>query len=953
VNIKSIVTGTYGEHARPGSGLVGRTAEQVRIDQMLLTASSGQQSAALVVRGDPGIGKTALLDHAVRQAAGYRVVRISGAEAEMELPYAALHLLCAPLGDCITQLPALQREALEAAIGLSPGPQADGFLVGLATLTLLSVAAQARPLLCVIDDAQWLDRQSAQALSFMARRLKAERIVFLLAERDSPQAGGFDGLQQSVLGPVSDAAARTLFASMIPGRVDEAVVARIIAETRGNPGALLDVVGGVSPARFAGGFGANLTDRLPRRLDAELSEQLVALPAESRQLLLVAAAEPIGDPTLLWRAAAHLGIPMTAAEPLEAAALLTLGSRVTFAQPVLRSAIYARASTEQRRAAHRAIASAIDATADRDRGVWHLARAADGPDETIATQLERCTDEAQQRGGLAAAAAFLEQAAVLTLDPGLRVDRAVTAAATKLDAGAPDAAAKLVTTAEMGPLDHLRWGRVQLLRARIEFASKRGSDAPPLLLNAARQLEQTDPEQAREAYLEALAAAIFAGRLGRGGSAIDIADTARARCPAGQFGRPIDLLLDGLVVRFAKSYEDAVEPLRRAVGAFRAGVHDERAIRWLWLACRIAPDLWDDKTWHTLTTQQLEQARRGGASGVLPYALMYRAIYDVHRGDFEAAGALIEEADATAAAMGNPRLFYTPLVLAAWRGHEDSAQALFTHARQDARERGEGIALTTASLSAAILYNGLGRYDEALAAATDAAAHDELGLCGWSLVEQIEAAARSGAADAGRRALTRLCARTRRSGSDWALGIEARSRALLSKREDAEDLYREAIDRLGRTRIATQLARTQLVYGEWLRREGRRFDARALLRQARDSFTAMGAEAFAERAHLELLASGETTRPRAVGAADRLTPQENRVALLARDGLTNPAIGERLFVSPRTVEYHLHKVFAKLGITSRNELHLALPRANGRAPLRPSGVDRRQIGQLDDASECA
>ena len=937
----------------PRTGLIGRTAEQIRVDQLLLRASRGQRSAVLVVRGDQGIGKTALLQHAMRQATGYRVIRVAGAQAETDIPYAALHLLSAAVGDSVEQLPSLQREALETAIGLRPGPQADRFLIGLAMLTLLGEAAKSQPLLLIVDDAQWLDQPSAQALSFMARRLKAERIVLVLAQPDSPRAGEFDGLPQLVLGPLSDAAARTLFGSVIPGRVDEPVVARIIAETRGNPGALLDALRGVSPAEFRGGFGTSFGHRLPGRLDDDLLERLQTLPADSRQLLLLAAAEPIGDPTLHWRAAAHLGISLTAAEPLEAAGLLTMGQRVTFGRPMLRSAIYGRASAEQRRAVHRALASATDATADRDRKVWHLARAADGPDEEMATQLERCTAKAQQRGGLAAAAAFLEQAALLTLDSELRVDRALTAAAAKLDAGAPDAAAKLLIAAEMGPLDPSRWGRVQLHRARIEFASRRGNDAPPLLLRAAQRLAQTDPELAREVYLEALAAAIFAGRLGRGTCTMDIAEAARGGCPVGQSNRPIDLLLDGLTVRFAKSYEDAVEPLRRAVNAFRAGAGDDRAIRWLWLACRIAPDLWDDETWHTLTGQQLEQARQGGASAVLPYALTYRAIYDVNCGDFEVARALIDEADTTATAMGNPRLFYTSLVLSAWRGHEDDAQALFAQARQDARERGEGVALTTASLSAGILYNGLGRYDEALTAATEAARYDELGLCGWALVEQIEAAARSDAADIGEHALKRLSERTRRSGTDWALGIEARSRALLSEGKDAEDLYREAIDRLGRTRIKAHLARAQLVYGEWLRRQGRRFDARILLREARESFTAMGAEAFAERAHLELLASGETARARVVGAPDRLTPQENRIALLARDGLTNPDIGERLFVSPRTVEYHLHKVFAKLGISSRNELHLVLPTANGRAPLRPTASDRRQVGQLDDASECA
>jgi DNA-binding CsgD family transcriptional regulator len=594
----------------------------------------------------------------------------------------------------------------------------------------------------------------------------------------------------------------------------------------------------------------------------------------------------------------------------------------------------------------------MDPTAGGDRRVWHLAHAAHGPDEEIAAELERCAARAQRRGGVAAAAAFMEKAVLLTLDSASRVDRALTAAAAKLEAGDLDAAARLVVTAEMGPLDGSRGGRVQLQRARIAFASTRGSDAPLLLLSAARQLEPFDPALARETYLEALTAALFAGRLGSGGCPAGIAEAAGQACAPPPPGRPIDLLLDGLALRFTKGYEDAVEPLQRALTAFRSAAADQPT-RWLWLACRIAPDLWDDELWNELTSRQLNQAREAGGVAVLPYALTDRAIVDVNCGDFAAAGALVEEADAMAAATGSPRLGYTSLVLAAWQGDEDRSLRLFEQAREDACERGEGIALTAAGLSAAVLYNGLGRYDEALAAASEAVESDELGLCGWALVELIEAAARSGKADAAVRALQRLSDRTGRSASDWALGIQARSRALLSDGRTAEALYVEAIERLGRSRIKAHLARAQLVYGEWLRRQGRRLDARTLLRTARDSFTGMGAGAFAKRAHLELLASGETARARVVETQDQLTPQETRVALLARDGLTNPKIGERLFVSPRTVEYHLHKVFAKFGITSRTELHLVLANANGHPPLESAASARREVGQLPDESQYA
>ena len=933
----------------PGSVLAGRTVECASLERVLQRARA-RNSGVLVLRGEPGIGKTALLDRTAVHAEGFRIVRFRGVESEMELPYAGLQLLCSAMCDGLARLQPSQRQALDAAFGLGVG-QPDRLQLGLATLALLTDASARQPLLCIIDDAQWLDRRSAQVVAFVVRRLETQPIAVLLAERDPQTVRELDGLPSLRLLRLSHADARRLFGSVIRGRVDESVIGRMITETRGNPQALLDVLNGVSSADFAGGFGVNTTAGLSRELLEESMNRIQRLPSDSRRLLLLAAADPTGDPALQWRAAAELAIPPKAAAPLESDGLLQLSPRVTFHDPQLRSATYGLASTEDRREVHSALAAATDAVSAPDRRAWHLAQAAQGPDEQLAVELERYAPRAHQRGGPAAAAAFLEQAALVTLNSARRSERALAAAAAKLAAGAPDAALRLLATAELGPLDPPRHGHHAQLRAQVAFASRRGDDASHLLLEAARQLEPLDPAVARETYLEALVAAIFAGRLDRSHSMAAVANAVPAGLPAQP--QAVDLLLDGLVVRFTRGYPAACRGFRKALGALAQSGRGDKAGRWLWLGYSVAADLWDDEAWHTLTTVELPPAEDAGMLTVLPYVLTYRAIADLHCGEFDTASALADEADAISAATGSPPLAYTSLVIAGWRGQEQRALALFAAARRDARDRGEGITVTTASFAEAVLYNGLGRYQAALAAAQDAVQLDELGLFGWSLVELIEAAARSGRPDAAAAALEALSERARVSGTDWALGIEARSRALLSEGGAGEDLYLEAIERLERSRIKVHLARARLVYGEWLRRQGRRIDARAQLRAARESFVAMGADAFAERAHREHLATGEKVRRRLVGTCGQLTPQEARIAFLARDGLTNPKIGERLFVSPRTVEYHLHKVFEKLGITSRRELHGVLDNAVSLATALPPAATHGRPPQISRRSKVA
>jgi DNA-binding CsgD family transcriptional regulator len=908
--------------------LTDRAAECARLDQLLRDVRTGR-SAVLVLLGDPGIGKTALLDYAAERAEGYRILRALGVESEMELPYAGLQLLCAPLLNELGRLPSPQRDALGTAVGLSTGPPPDRFLVGLAVLSLLSNAVEELPLICIVDDAQWLDRSSAQALAFVARRLEAESIGFLFAEREALKLRELDGLPELQLAGLSDRDARELLDSAITVPLDDSVRDRLVAETHGNPLALLELPRGMSPAEMAGGFGVTSARQLPRRIEERFREQVEKLPSESRRELLAAAAEPLGDPTLLWRATVELGIPMEATQPLESGGLLTLGPRVIFRHPLLRSAVYGAAPDSERRKVHRALAAATDPASDPDRRAWHLAHGAEGPDEGVAQDLERSATRARARGGLPATAAFLEKAALLTLDSAQRAKRALAAASAKHEAGDPSAALRLLVAAERGPLDDLQLARLERLRARLAFALRRGRDAPELLLRAGQRLEPLEPALSRETYLEALAAAVFSGRLGTGHAIGEVAKAVKGGPPAPRPSGPIDLLLDGLVIRFTDGYSAAIGPLRQTLEAFREAGSSDETTRWLWLACRVAGDLWDDEMWHVLTTREVQLARDAGALTVLPYALTYRAIVDVHAGDFAAASTLIEEADAIATVTGNPPLAYTSLALAGWRGQEDRALQLFEVACQDARRRGEGISITTASFAAAVLYNGLGRYNEALPAAEDALKLDELGLFGWALIELIEAAARSGDGAMAASAFERLSSRTRLSGTDWAYGVEARSHALLSDGPAAEDLYLEAIERLGRSRMKAHLARAHLVYGEWLRRQGRRVDARRPLRAAHELFAVIGAEAFADRAHRELLATGERTRSRRPDTRNQLTSQELQIALLARDGLSNPEIGARLFISPRTAEYHLHKIYGKLGISSRTELHLVLADAEG------------------------
>jgi DNA-binding CsgD family transcriptional regulator len=902
--------------------LAGRGAQGARLDRLLADARAGQ-STVLVLRGEPGIGKTALLGYAAQSAEGFQIARAAGVESEMELPFAGLHQLCRPMLGGLGRLPSPQRDALGTAFGLSAGAQPDRFLVGLAVLSLLSDTAEARPLLCLIDDAQWLDRSSAQVLTFVARRLQAESVVLVFAEREPGELDQLAGLPDLPLRGLPDEYARELLASAISGPLDDRVRDRILAEARGNPLALIELPHELSPVKLAGGFA--LPDGLPLsgRIEASFRRRVQQLPTTTQRLLLVAAAEPTGEPALLWRAAGMLSIPAEAVGPAQSDGLLELGTQVAFRHSLLRSAVYRAAPPEERQSAHRALAAATDAENDPDRRAWHRAHATLAPDEDVADELERSAGRAQARGGLAAAAAFLERAAALTPDPGRRARRTLYAARAKLLAGAPHEALTLLATAAAGPLGDFDRAMLQRLHGQIALDLRRGGDAVPLLVDAARQLEPLDPARARETYLEALRAASVTGRLGDGARAA--AEATRQAPPPPGVPRAIDLLLEGLAVRFTDGYAASAPALKRALAAVRdQGGRLGQDVRWPWSARRVAPELFDDEAWHALGIRNVQIARDAGALAVLPLALNYLATMRIYEGNLEAAAALIDEADAIADATGTAPIVFGRLQLAAFRGNEAQASALIEASKPAAIARGEGVVLTFGEHARAVLHNGLGHYQAALDSAQSASAQDELMLSVWALPELVEAAIRCGRTGLAADALERLSERTQAAGTELAAGIEARSRALLIDGEPAERLYREAIQRLSDTRMRPPLVRAHLLYGEWLRREKRRGNAREQLRTAYEGLTAMGMEAFAERARHELAATGETVHRHTVQARYELTAQEVQIAWLASDGLTNPDIGSQLFLSARTVEWHLRKVFSKLGITSRRELGRAL-----------------------------
>jgi len=925
--------------------LVGRRAECGMLDRLVESVTAGE-SRALVLCGDAGVGKTALLEHLVRGATDCQVVQIAGVESEMELAFAGLHQLCAPLMDGLDDLPEPQADALRIVFGMSAGSPPDLFLIGLATLGLLAQVAEQRPLVCVVDDEQWLDRASAQILGFVARRLGAESVGVVFAAR-VPTAD-LAGLSQLRVTGLGAADARALLDAELTAPLDDWVRDQLVAETRGNPLALLEWPRALTTQQWAGGFGLPAAVRLPGGVVEGFRRRLEVLPEPTRRLLLIAAADPLGDGGLVWRAAARLAIDVEAVGPAVEDGLVEFGTRVLFRHPLVRSVVYTSASVGDRRQVHDALAQVTDTQQDPDRHAWHRAHAAAGPDEDVAAELEGSAGRAQARGGMAAAAAFLERATSLTLDPEKRVDRALSAASAQVRASAFDAARDLLSIAEAQAPNDLQQAQIDLIEAELAFATTRGGDASQLLLKAAQRLESIDAGMARTTYLQAVTAAVFSDEVMSG----DVGQLAQAIAAAPRpVGTPsaADLLLDAIAAHDTQGYAAGAAILREAMDLFATETSAESGLRGRWLCSLLAVwYLWDYHRWQLHSERYLELARASGALSELPVALTSEVYRHAYFGELSAAAALNQELQTLMEATGGIFAPYAALFVAAMRGRPGEVTDLIDAARSDLIQRGERFGVSMASFASAMANNGVGDYQAALRSASDwelfsaltstssepasptghrpsSSFLDLLAVATYWTVEVVEAAARCGRSDIAIAAIEMLADVTSASGTDWACGMEARCRALVSEGPVAEELFRESIERLGRTRLRPDVARAHLLYGEWLRRERRKSDARKQLRRAHDMFEEMGMEGFAGRAQRELEATGETARKRSAATNPQvLTAQEAQIARMARDGHSNPEIGSRLFISTRTVEYHLQKVFTKLDVQSRRQLDRVL-----------------------------
>ncbi|MEU2718215.1 AAA family ATPase [Streptomyces sp. NPDC007205] len=872
--------------------LIGRQGEIQQLDA-LLEAARKSRGGALVLRGEPGIGKSALLRHLDEAATGFLVMRASGAEFETELPFAALHQLLAPVTDRLMALPAQHRKALEIAFGLDTGTP-HPFLVGVASLGLLAETARERPLLCVVDDAQWLDQASAKALAFLARRISAESIALVFAVREPSRLPELDGLPGHSLQGLGESDARALLAAAIRAPLDERVRDRILAEARGNPLALVELPRTAGLGGMAGGFAQ--PDSVPRVIEQSFRSRLELLPPEARLLVTVAAADPIGDPGLLWRAAELLGIDAAAAA--ETVPLVEFGTRIRFSHPLARSAAYRAAAPEERRRAHEALAAVSDPVADPDRRAWHRAQASAGPDERVAAELEASATRARERGGVAAAAAFLERSAALTIGPVQRAERVLAAADAKLSVGDFDKAAELLTTIRTD--DPGQAARADLLRGRLSFVRRRGDEGPTeYLLRAAARLAATDPAWSRECYLDAIEMGVLLGGLDQ------VVNAVRKAPPSDEPTSGAAAVLAGLTSLVGNGHLAAAEILRPVVGDVDHEVWARRPS----LGFMVATELWNRDALYGIATRAVAAGRESGSFHALPIGLAMQAAVTVHTGDFGAAMELISEEEAIADATGAAPLVYPRLHLAALRGQRKDAAELF--ASVDHRMS------LSVQWATAVLSNGLADYPAALRAAKQAVEYGAIGTSSLALPELVEAAVRCGETEVAAEALASLQERTQAGRHAWGLGVEAYARALVTGDESA---YQEAIGLLDDGALVVYRARAQLLYGEWLRRQGRRRDARSALRPAHEALSDLGLEAFAERAAGELRATGEQARSRTSKASDQLTMQEVHIARLVADGATSKEAAAKLFLSPRTVDAHLRNIFRKLGLTSRRQL---------------------------------
>ena len=908
--------------------IIGHCAEKLALGELLDRVRAGM-SRVLVLRGEPGIGKSALLDHAVERAGDLQVLRTVAAESETRVGFAALHQLLMPLLGGVDRLPDPQRRALEVAFGSVSGPPADPFRVGLAVLTLLSDAAERRPVLCVVDDAQWLDGPSADVLSFAARRLLDDRVGMLFALQEiSEPTPRFRALPALRIAGLPRRDAHGLLAAAVDQPLDRAVAERIVAETGGNPLALLEVTRALTATQRSGD--TPLPEPLPlgHRLDGAFVRPVRELPPDTQALLLLAAADHPGWGNRLWKAAAAMGIAESVATPAEAAGLAVFWPEVRFGHPLVRSAVYHGATPARRRQLHRALAAASDPKLDADARAWHLAKAALGPDERVAAEQEAAAERARLRGGYAVAAALLERAALLTPDQWRRAERRLLAAEADLLAGAADRADALLARALPGLSDPLSRAQAVRMAGMIQLVRGQPAEASSTLLRAAKDLRPRDARSARQALLSALEATVSAGWSASHTVLHEIARTADELSGIDSpEASPADVLLTGYTTLVTTGYVAAVPGLRRAVGMFLAeDVDVEVSLQRLGLAVIAAGGLWEDDALDRLTTRWVQLARDSGAKSRLAVALRYRGCFaDAPSGRLAAARAATAEAVELAEATGKPGLVgpcgVRENVLAlALSGREAQTRATAAALIRAGTDRNApGLALF-AAYSLGILELGLGDYQAAVSHLQQVGSHNDPLLGTHALPELVEAAVRAGRLNLAESACSRFGRQAQASGTPLALGLLARSQALLAAPGPAQALYEEAIGYLGRSRTSPQLARAHLLYGEWLRRQRRRREARDHLRIAHDMLDAIGLDGFATRARVELGATGEHARKRDSGVTEQLTPQEAQIAALVSRGEANRDIAAQLVISPSTVEYHLRKVFRKVGVSSRTQL---------------------------------
>ena len=902
--------------------LIGRDSERRAITGVLDSIRNGF-SASLVLRGEAGIGKTALLNEAAAACNPPRVVHLIAIESEMELGFAALHQLLYPFLGRLHDLPGPQREALLSAFGLTDSQPADRFLLGLATLSLLADVASDEGLLVIIDDAQWLDRESADAIGFAARRLDADPIGFLFALRDpNPRSVRFDGLEELDLGGLAPADARRVLAANTTHRVDDPTLDRILDECRGNPLALVEVAAELVPGRIAGGSLVLEPVPLSGQLEARFLETVAALPPATQTLLLIGAADPTGQPSRLWQACDLLDVPRGAAGPAEEVGLLTIGSVVTFRHPLIRSAVYHGSSASARRLIHSVLATVTDQVKDADRYAWHRASSVIDVDGDVADELEAAAGRAKARGGYAATAAFLTRAADLTPDSPIRIRRLLSAAEATVTAGEPEAARyhlELIKGQLHEPLDR---ARTELVHAMVLYAS--GQDSAATFLGAAREfLTGGDAHAARSVLLEALVASFVNGQFASPPGSMDAVVGAihATPLPPGETPTVGDQLLDGFAAMHDGEPATAAALLLPAVDRLLdEGVPIEDTLAWLFYAGNALGALGDVERLHELSTKLVRVARANGAAVTLTRALHHLVVADVIMGSLDAAisGAL----SGRGLVSGQDDVVdLGAIMVAAWRGQEDEVRREATAGFSYAQEHRQGWMLVYLHYAMEVLELGLRNYQAAMEHAS-ALVGQRLNIVSFvAIPDFVEAAVRSGEPTAAADMIERWAPYAMACDTPFGRGLLAQCHALVG---DDPDQYQRAIDQLEQTLAVGAKARAHQLYGEWLRRQKKKSAARTHLLRSVELFDQIGADGFAARSQVELRATGTTARKRSVDTVGDLTPQEAEIASLASERLSNREIGSQLFISAATVEYHLRKIYRKLDIGSRVQLKEAL-----------------------------